>query len=88
MSNTPGRAWIDEDGKHIWFLHQCADGEIHYDMLPWPHWQNNKQRPAFVTPSIVCTIQGCNFHSIPEITDPPPDWKPRLTLEELASRNE
>jgi len=81
MANLPGKAWMDEDGRHVWFEHQCVDG-MHRSMLPYPKWHSDGGggipggTPA-VTPSIHCTVPGCDFHSHPLIGQPPADWTPR-----------
>lgn len=72
-------AWLDADGRHIWWRHQCVDGE-HTDMLPWPNWQNKN---GTVTPSIVCGRPGCSSHTSPIVRDHPVDWQPRCTIDEL-----
>lgn len=84
MANLPGDAWLDADGRHIWWRHRCADGVDRTNMLPWPHWKKNDAEGT-VMPSIVCMIPGCNFHSNPLVREPPSDWAPRLTLEELEA---
>lgn len=33
-----GRAWLDEDGKHVWFAHDCTTGRD-TSRLPWPTWR-------------------------------------------------
>lgn len=73
MANLPGIAWLDEDGHHIWFRHQCTNGET-TNMLPWPHWHNVE---GVVHPSISCTITGCGFHSNPLVREHPADWESR-----------
>lgn len=57
-------AWLDDDGRHVWFRHHCAlacDCPEHVlnVMLPWPRW---KAEGTTVQPSITCT--GCGFHEI------------------------
>ena len=70
------RAWLDPDGRHVWFEHICGgDGKIHRDMLPFPHWKSDEQIPPRVTPSIVCTRPGCTFHAFPAIEKPPEDFE-------------
>lgn len=76
MANTPGRCWMDEDGRHVWWRHTCVDGE-RTTMLPHMAggWRAENGR---CSPSIVCTIPGCNYHEIPAIdSEPPADWQPR-----------
>ena len=79
MSTLPATAWLDADGRHIWWRHKCVDGE-HTDMLPWPHWRSES---GSVTPSIVCTVKDCGSHTIPLVRQAPTDWVPRLTADEL-----
>lgn len=92
VASLPGECWLDEDGRHVWWRHLCLkDGKrVTLDwMLPWPHWKAGE--PAVqggyitVTPSIVCTVPNCNFHSLPLIGKPPSDWTPRPTLIALMS---
>lgn len=75
--SLPGRAWMDTDGKHVWWEHACLkNGEritLRW-MMPWPDWHNEK---GVVAPSIVCAVQGCDFHSSPLIGEPPSDFEPR-----------
>jgi hypothetical protein len=66
---------MDEDGKHVWFEHICAYGQMKRDMLPWPHW---KAQDGKVSPSIVCTVPNCGFHDIPAVRAAPEDWTPRV----------
>jgi hypothetical protein len=75
MANLPGKAWLDEDGRHVWWEHLCsaAKGTVRY-MLPWPHWQAIN---GAMSPSVVCEVPGCGHHSIPLIQEPPADWEPR-----------
>jgi len=61
-----GRAWLDDDGKHIWFAHDCKT-KRETSMLPYPTWQAGSD--GFVTPSIVCN--ECGFHSIQPISERP-----------------
>lgn len=68
MANIPGSAWLDADGKHVWFEHQCVNGERKRSMLPWSNW---RALDGKVTPSIVCTVPGCDFHDTPAIGTPP-----------------
>lgn len=51
------RCWVDDDGRHIWFAHDCAQERV-ATMLPWPTWQvlpNGR-----IEPSISC--ETCGFH--------------------------
>ncbi len=50
------RVWLDDDGEHIWLLHECIDGE-QITMLPHPPWRAVGER---VEPSISC--DKCNLH--------------------------
>jgi len=68
--SLPSTAWLDTDGRHIWWRHKCIDGE-HTNMLPYPRWRNVEGK---VSPSIVCAVPGCNSHTIPFIGEPPHDW--------------
>lgn len=79
MNELSVEAWLDVDGRHIWWRHKCVDGE-HTDMLPWPHWSLNEAE-GVVKPSIVCTRNGCNYHSIPLVRNPPDGWIPRQKKE-------
>ena len=67
MTRKFGLAWMDEDGKHIWWAHICADGQEHREMLP-STWKNVEGK---VAPSIVCTVSGCNYHAFPLIETEP-----------------
>lgn len=61
-----GRTWVDDDGMHVWFAHDCAQGRS-MEMLPWPIWQvlpNGR-----VEPSINC--EACGLHSFYAI-----EWTP------------
>lgn len=84
MANIPGSAWMDTDGKHVWWDHQCVNGEMKRAMLPYPHWKNDGAETPRITPSIVCTVPGCNYHEHPHIGKPPADWTPRKSLDELS----
>lgn len=82
MSGLPVDAWLDADGRHVWWRHACVDGEHTY-MLPWPAWK--KGDSGTTIPSIVCMRPGCSYHASPLVGQPPDDWKPRKTIEELMS---
>lgn len=75
-----GICWMDEDGYHVWYAHDCIrpSGERHtlHTMLPHPGWRKSEGDAPTVTPSIVCTVPACGFHSTPLIGEPPADWKP------------
>jgi hypothetical protein len=60
-----GRAWLDDDGKHVWTAH-IHHGEVQTVMMPWPQWRANGH---IITPSVHCT--DCGFHAFPFITEPP-----------------
>lgn len=84
--SLPGECWMDEDGRHVWWRHLCLkDGErVTLDwMLPHPHWRNGGGDSPTVSPSIVCMVPGCDFHSSPLIRKPPEDWTPRRTRSDL-----
>lgn len=53
-----GRAWVDDDGQHVWFAHDCAQERVS-TMLPWPTWQVLPD--GHVEPSIDC--QACGLHA-------------------------
>jgi len=57
--NFSGRAWLDEDGRHIWFAHDCVDGR-EFTWLP-STWKADADG-RYVTPSIMCS--DCGFHEI------------------------
>lgn len=89
--SLPGRAWMDTDGKHVWWEHDCLkDGQrvtLRF-MLPWPHWKHNGGQPpanAHVQPSIVCEVPGCGYHAVPLIGEPPSDWTPQPTATDASS---
>lgn len=71
MSNLPGKAWMDKDGKHVWWEHRCADAKIVRSMLPFSQWSNQNGQ---VSPSIVCLKKDCGFHGSPLIGESPPDF--------------
>jgi len=54
------KAWLDEDGKHVWFMHDCVLGK-ETSMLPYPTWKATEDGLE-VTPSIVCN--DCGFHEM------------------------
>lgn len=85
--SMPGICWLDEDGRHVWWQHDCVDKagtrvQLRW-MLPHPHWRKGDGDSPTVTPSIVCEVPGCGFHSSPLIGKPPHDWVPRRTRAEL-----
>lgn len=59
-------AWLDEDGKHVWFFHKCIKGP-ETSMLPYPTW---RAVDGHVEPSIVCN--ECRFHEIVPLLEPQP----------------
>lgn len=67
------KAWLDEDGKHIWFQHECKERVVEISMLPFPHWHekppDSNSFGRFVEPSIVCN--ACGFHEIVRLGEHP-----------------
>ena len=61
-----GRCWVDDDGRHVWFAHDCAEGRV-ATMLPWPTWQ--VLADGRVAPSIDC--RACGLHA-----NYPVEWTP------------
>ena len=63
------RAWLDDDGYHVWISHPCVKGQSTHK-LPWPQWQamEGKLRPSFV-----CGVSGCGCHATPKIEPRPPE---------------
>lgn len=55
---STGRAWLDEDGYHVWFAHDCVNGRS-VTMLPYPRWAAEWRR---VMPSIDCGDCGLHTH--------------------------
>lgn len=55
---TTGRAWMDADGYHVWFAHDCVDGRS-VVMLPYPKWRAEWRQ---VKPSVDCS--ACGLHAI------------------------
>lgn len=65
--------WLDEDGRHIWFAHVCADGEWTETTLVYGRptglkgnghgWCSTTEpdQPLTVAPSVSC--DGCGFHA-------------------------
>lgn len=75
--SLPGRAWMDGDGRHVWWEHECFKGGQRVTlrwMLPWSDWS---AKDGHITPSVVCEVPGCGYHAIPLIGEPPSDWEPR-----------
>lgn len=61
-----GTAWLDNDGRHIWFAHDCTTERV-ATMLPWPVWHSDGHN---VVPSISC--EACGLHAN-YFFDRPPD---------------
>jgi hypothetical protein len=59
------KAWLDEDGVHVWFQHDCTDGRV-TNMAAHPRWEAKGGR---VTPSFNCS--KCGLHDFVELSDPP-----------------
>ena len=51
------RAWLDEDGDHVWTSHDCNGAEV-VTMLPWPTWHAKDGR---VHPSVSCDTCGAHY---------------------------
>lgn len=51
--------WLDEDGEHVWFAHNCRAGRVE-TMLPHPMWSADVATGA-VRPSIDC--RECGTHA-------------------------
>lgn len=66
------RVWMDEDGEHVWFAHDCIEGRDR-TMLPHPTWRRAGDK---VQPSIDCG--KCGVHSYFDLTiDAPRDGADR-----------
>lgn len=52
------KAWLDADGEHVWFKHECLEG-FDTSMLPHPQWHANKEGTK-VEPSVDCRKCGCH----------------------------
>lgn len=50
------RAWLDEDGYHVWFSHDCLGGRDESKM-PYPKWHAENGK---VVPSFNCSRCGCH----------------------------
>ena len=61
------KAWLDEDGEHVWQSHNCEDEAVE-SMLPHPQWHASKDGTK-VEPSIHCL--RCGMHAILDISDKP-----------------
>jgi hypothetical protein len=61
------RAWLDEDGRHVWLEHDCGD-ERARTMLP-STWQADAE--GHVSPSIDC--RACGAHFFAQVEAPPED---------------
>jgi hypothetical protein len=60
------KAWLDDDGEHVWTRHVCASGPIEF-ILP-PPWHLHGQK---VEPSLSCEL--CGLHTFLEIEAKPCD---------------
>lgn len=60
-----GNAWLDIDGRHIWFAHDCTSERV-VTMLAWPTWHSNG---IDVVPSVNC--DGCGLHAHYKLDTPP-----------------
>jgi ferredoxin-like protein FixX len=58
------KAWLDEDGQHIWLQHDCKS-KRDTSMLPYPTWQATDDGKK-VQPSINC--MDCGLHTFVPIT--------------------
>lgn len=63
-------AWIDPDGRHVWYSHDCADRVRSITKLPWPQWRADGDK---ITPSIDCA--DCGTHVFAPIHRPPAGWE-------------
>lgn len=70
-----GRAWLDDDKRHVWFGHDCTTRRV-VTKLPWPNWHSTG---LTVEPSIVCN--GCGFHSVLDLGVPDDDYRCKATWE-------
>ncbi len=61
-----GRCWVDDDGQHVWFAHDCTEGRV-ATMLPWPTWQ--VLPTGKVEPSLSC--EACGLHAFYAV-----EWTP------------
>lgn len=51
--------WLDDDGRHVWFAHDCAEGRVE-TMLPHPTWIADPVTDD-VRPAIDC--RECGTHA-------------------------
>lgn len=69
------RAWLDNDGRHVWIAHDCTEGRV-TTMLPWPNWHSTG---LHVEPSIVC--EACGLHVVARLEEPDTDYRCMATWE-------
>ena len=62
-----GEAWLDENGRNIWFEHDCKSSRAK-TMLPYPKWKAS-QDGSKVEPSIHCL--ECGFHDFVKLMRKP-----------------
>lgn len=55
---TTGRAWLDNDGRHVWVAHDCTTERV-ATMLPFPIWHSTG---LAVEPSVSCDACGLHTH--------------------------
>lgn len=68
LSFLRDRAWLDDDGVHVWLEHGCTSG-VERTMLPNPPWHAVGGQ---VEPSINCG--SCDAHYFAQlVASPPPD---------------
>ena len=74
------RVWLDEDGRHVWFSHDCTTERVE-TMLPYPLWSAD---PATgdVRPSIDC--RECGTHSYFNLSTDAPCMCPWCSSERLT----
>lgn len=51
IGTLSARAWLDDDGKHVWVAHSCS-GNQEETMLPYPTW--SAPDGLNVAPSFCC----------------------------------
>lgn len=62
------RAWLDDDGYHIWMAHDCFRGREAF-MLPYPTWKMNEDGKT-ASPSFHCTLCNCHTTGTIELGEP------------------
>lgn len=79
FKGVDSRTWIDADGLHVWFAHNCVNARS-ATMLPYPMWQRDDAGKLW--PSVSCG--ECGTHVLGLVVEGAPEERDRCLMPEVS----